>query len=79
MVAQEHLPGLGLNGLFWEERRWVADDHGNVERRLDGEAASTTEMEQRRQCYYYAPALGELRLERPPGEYDTSLRRAAAG
>ena len=69
MLQQESLPALGLNGLFWETRRWSSDSDAAAAAAASvggAAAAAAAGGDGAGECYYYAPALGELRLERPP-------------
>ena len=70
MMDQEAAP-RGLNGVFWEERRFAdADDDDDDGDDVDGvktkTAADATRGVKRRGSYWYFPLAGELRLDEPP-------------
>ena len=57
MQDMEKMEG-GLNGLFWETRRW-AGSSSSADADADADADAGEE-------YYYFPLGGELRLQKPP-------------
>ena len=72
MRDQERAP-RGLNGTFWEERRWAdavsgkRDDDGEEPATSDSSTSDENENENKSEGrFWYFPLAGELRLAEPP-------------
>ena len=65
---QEARPG-GLNSEFWEARAWDGEAHGGGGTAIAAAFASAADDggdDDDGRCFWYFPAAGELRLQRPP-------------